>query len=176
MTRTDYQKQHYLRNREKYLQKMRDYKIANRDNILKYKKQNRDENREAIKEYRKLWRIRNKEKIALRRKEYRLNYLKDPKNKLINSFRGQIKRALSNNYVKGSWKKLLGCSVEVCKSYLESKFQTGMTWENHGSWHIDHIKPISSYTLHELHLAFHYTNLQPLWAIDNLRKGSKFEK
>lgn len=173
---TDYQKQHYLKNRDKLLQKMKDYKVLNRDKILAYKKKNREDNKEQIREYRKAWRLKNKEKISQQRKLYRQSYLKDPKNKLASSFRGQIKRALSHHYKRGSWKTLLGCSVEDCKIYLESKFLEGMSWENHGTWHIDHIRPISSFPIEELSKAFHYTNLQPLWAIDNLTKGAKFEK
>ena len=73
----------------------------------------------------------------------------------------------------------LGCSFQELQAYLESKFTEGMTWENwsyHG-WHIDHIRPISSFDLmneEEKHLCFHYTNLQPLWAKDNLKKSSKY--
>lgn len=169
-----YQKDNYWKNREKYLQKGKDYKIQNRDRILAYKKMNRDENKEQIKEYRRVWRLKNKEKLSNLRKIYRTEYMKNPKNKLSMLFRSQIKRALSYNYKSGTWAKMLGCSVEDCKKYLESKFQFGMTWENHGKWHIDHVRPISSFDLSELETAFHYTNLQPLWAIDNLRKGAKF--
>ena len=75
---------------------------------------------------------------------------------------------------------LLGTSIEDFMLYLSSKFEPGMTWENWGkyTWHIDHIKPLASFDLtnpQELKLAFHYTNLQPLWAKENLSKGSKIE-
>jgi len=171
-----YQKEHYNKNIESIRVRTKEYRLKNKDKILAYKKKNRDANKEAIREYRKAWRAKNKDKIAKQRKTYRHSYLKDPKNKLANSFRGQIKRALSGNYKSGSWKTLLGCSIEFCKLHLESKFLEGMSWENHGTWHIDHIRPISSFPIEELYKAFHYTNLQPLWAIDNLTKGAKFEK
>jgi hypothetical protein len=70
----------------------------------------------------------------------------------------------------------LGCSIEDLKRHLESKFQEGMTWENYGSWHIDHIKPLAAFNLQDsedLRFACHYSNLQPLWAKDNLKKGNK---
>ncbi len=171
-----YQKEHYWKNRNHLIEKGRLYKTKNRERILAYKKKNRDENKESIREYRKRWRLKNLEKVKLKKQEYGRQYLKNPKNKLANSFRGRIKRAFDGNYKSGTWKNMLGCSIEECKIYLESKFQPGMTWENHGNygWHLDHKKPISSFSIEDLHKAFHYTNLQPLWAIDNLRKGSKF--
>lgn len=74
---------------------------------------------------------------------------------------------------------LVGCSIEYLREYLETKFQEGMTWDNHGEWHIDHIRPCVSFDLSILEQqreCFHYTNLQPLWASDNLSKGSSWEK
>ena len=69
-------------------------------------------------------------------------------------------------------------SMEELKYYLEGKFQSGMTWENHGfrGWHIDHILPCSSFDftkIEEQKKCFHYTNLQPLWAHENLTKAEK---
>ncbi len=76
---------------------------------------------------------------------------------------------------------LLGCSVIEARHHLESQFTDGMTWENHSlnGWHIDHIKPCASFDLtidSEQKQCFHYSNLQPLWAEDNLRKGNKYDK
>jgi predicted nucleic acid-binding Zn ribbon protein len=75
--------------------------------------------------------------------------------------------------------KLTGASSKSeLLSYFESKFKEGMTWENYGwyGWHIDHIRPCSSFDLtnsEELKKCFHYTNLQPLWGMDNMSKGNK---
>lgn len=81
-------------------------------------------------------------------------------------------------YKSGHTSELIGCSVAQLKNYLESLFQPGMTWSNYGrnGWHIDHIRPCASFDLtdeKQQKQCFHYTNLQPLWAIDNLKKGSK---
>lgn len=72
--------------------------------------------------------------------------------------------------------ELLGCSIQDARLHIEKQFKEGMTWENHGThtWHIDHIKPCALFDLtkpEEQKKAFHYTNLQPLWAEENLRKG-----
>lgn len=75
--------------------------------------------------------------------------------------------------------ELLGCSLKSLKSYIESKFLDGMNWDNYGyhGWHIDHIRPCCSFDLtdpEQQKQCFHYTNLQPLWAKDNLRKHGKY--
>jgi hypothetical protein len=71
---------------------------------------------------------------------------------------------------------LIGCSVPQLRKHLEAQFTEGMTWDNHGEWHIDHIKPCASFDLTDAEQqleCFNYTNLQPLWASDNLSKGAK---
>ncbi len=70
----------------------------------------------------------------------------------------------------------LGCTVQELRNYLESKFLPRMCWENFGKWHIDHIRPLSSFDLsvkEEFLEACHFTNLQPLWAEENIRKGMR---
>lgn len=77
----------------------------------------------------------------------------------------------------GSAIKDLGCSVGELRKYLEARFQQGMSWGNYGEWHIDHIIPLASFNLQnreEFLKANHHTNLQPLWACENLRKGNKY--
>lgn len=72
----------------------------------------------------------------------------------------------------------IGCSLAEFKKHLAAKFTLGMTWTNRHLWHIDHIKPLAKFDLSkesEQRMAFHYTNLQPLWARDNLRKGANFK-
>ena len=71
---------------------------------------------------------------------------------------------------------MTGCELSFLKCYIEDKFTEGRSWENHGEWHIDHIKPCATdLTKEEQEKCFHYTNLQPLWAWQNLMKGSRYD-
>lgn len=104
-----------------------------------------------------------------------LRYKTDPKYKLSCLLRGRLKSVLRGESKAGSAVRDLGCTIEVLKIYLESKFQPGMTWENwsRDGWHIDHIIPLASFDLTDRERflkACHYTNLQPLWAKQNLKK------
>lgn len=118
--------------------------------------------------------------------EYRANYrrrrkISNPELKVTDGIRRAINIALKNNTKAGNTTELLGCSIEYLHTYIESLFQPGMTWENHGryGWHIDHIIPLSYFNLAD-HIqqkhAWHYTNLQPLWAADNLKKSNKIKE
>jgi hypothetical protein len=126
--------------------------------------QYRKENRQIINEKYKLYETERK-KI-------------DPVFKLLKTLRSRIGTALvKNNNIKCETTiSLLGCTVEQCRIHLQNKFKEGMTWDNHGKWHIDHIIPCSSFDLskeEQQKKCFHYSNLQPLWAYENLSKGNK---
>ena len=120
------------------------------------------------------------ENNAKANKSQRDKYNNNPQCKIRRLYSTRIKAAIKIQSGPKAFKtiELLGCSVQECRQYLESKFQDGMTWENHGmyGWHIDHIIPCASFDLtdpEEQKKCFHYTNLQPLWAKDNLSKGCK---
>ena len=98
--------------------------------------------------------------------------------RIKHNLRSRLYVALKQNTKVGSAVQDLGCSIEDFKKHLELQFQEGMSWENYGQhgWHIDHIIPLASFDLsdpEEFKKACHYSNLQPLWAEDNLKKGSK---
>lgn len=100
----------------------------------------------------------------------------DPEFRLSMLLRIRLIGAIKKNSQSGSAVRDLGCSIPFLKKFLEDKFTHGMNWDNWGihGWHIDHIVPLSSFDLskrEELLKAVHYTNLQPLWGVDNLRKG-----
>jgi hypothetical protein len=93
----------------------------------------------------------------------------------------RVKLSLDINRYNGKKKesaiKLLGCTIDFLRQYLEKQFQPGMSWDNWGlhGWHIDHIRPCVSFDLTkpaQQRICFHYSNLQPLWALDNIRKGA----
>lgn len=119
------------------------------------------------------WQKRNRDKIYARQKD---RCATDLNFKLSRILRKRISEAVKNNHKSGSAIENLGCSIEDCRVHLENKFQSGMSWNNYGQWHIDHIVPLSKFNLaisEELKQACHYTNLQPLWSEDNLSKGAK---
>lgn len=98
--------------------------------------------------------------------------------RLSRCLRASLNNALNGKTKSGSHIKDLGCTVDQLKKHLESQFKPGMTWNNHTlkGWHIDHIKPLSSFDLSDREQflqAVHYTNLQPLWAHENLTKKCK---
>ena len=140
-----------------------------------YKKEYRKLNKEKQKTYKKNWHESNKEKVNI---YYNNKRKTDIQFKLQSNLRSRLHSALKDNRKVGSAVKDLGCTIEQLKSYLESKFLPGMTWDNWTTdgWHIDHIKPLSSFDLtdrKQLLEVCHYTNLQPLWAKDNLIKSDK---
>ena len=150
------------------------------------------ENKEKVTDIGKIWREKNKESIRERIKDWEIkNYqkLRDRKNKrakqrrgedivfnLINRMRSRLRKYLKSHNItkKNKTFDIVGCSPEFLKEHLEKQFISGMTWENRNEWHIDHIIPLSSAkTKEELNRLCHYTNLQPLWAKDNLKKSNK---
>ena len=146
-----------------------------------YMKIYRETNKQKLKEQKKYWYELNKQTINEQKKVYRKkNKIKnDIQYKLSRNLRKRLHSAIKNNQKLGSAVKDLGCTIDELKIYLESKFQEGMTWENWNlyGWHIDHIKPLSLFDLtdkNQFLQAVHYTNLQPLWAEDNLSKNDKY--
>jgi len=178
-----YDKLYHLKNREKRIKYHKQWYIENKEKCSvdnkKWRSKNIDKERiynQKRKETKKLYNIeyskKNRNHINLRRKILRKTNVMY---KLRDVLRSRLNRALKNNQKVGSAVRDLGCTIPELKQYLESKFQDGMTWENHGywGWHIDHIKPLISFDLtdrQQLLEACHYTNLQPLWAKDNLNK------
>jgi hypothetical protein len=122
---------------------------------------------------------RSNESKAWRNNYHKIRINSDPIYKIKHGLRARLHSALKTITKSNNTLGLLGCSIKELRVHLESKFAEGMSWENYGlhGWHIDHIRPCASFNLSthkDQEVCFHYSNLQPLWAADNLRKGDKF--
>lgn len=165
-------------NAEKIREERNKYYKNNKEEILLknsiYCKENRDErNKKARENYKK-----NIDKNRSYKREYvseRFN--NDPLFKLKFNTRSLIRNACKRKFTEKSKKTLeiLSCTFEEFKTYLESKFDENMNWKNQGKyWHLDHIIPVSSAkTEEEVYILNHYTNFQPLYWLDNLKKSDK---
>jgi hypothetical protein len=159
--------------------RLKDYYKNNKDKIKLQKSQYYIKNKNVISKRIKNYVENNKDKVRQRRNSYEQRKTKDDiQFKIGKNLRRRLRDVLKIKTKSGSAVKDLGCTVDEFKSYLESKFQPGMTWNNYGyyGWHIDHIKPLSSFDLSDRKQfleACHYTNLQPLWASENLIKSNK---
>lgn len=145
-----------------------------------------EESKEKRRIYAKKLRDKDTKKANAKVREWRKNNPNYKKERLKNdlnfrlteNLRSRLYKALKGFSKSKSTKELIGCSIEELKIHIESQFTKGMTWENYGKWHIDHIKPCSLFNLtlkEEQEKCFHFTNLQPLWEEDNLRKSNKYE-
>lgn len=169
----------------------RRYQISNKKEIRRKAKLYQETHREiyrrsAMNQYYKNhaeWRSRNKRWIAKSLShlcEYRKRRYREPMEMLKVRMRSRIHSALKRRHSRKTnpTMELLGCDRETLFRHIESKFVNGMTWNNRGLWHVDHVRPLASFDLldpDQLKEAFNYKNLQPLWAADNYRKGSKYE-
>ncbi len=89
-----------------------------------------------------------------------------------------VRHAIKNKRHGLSWESVIGYTLDDLIKHLESQFEDGMSWDNYGKWHIDHIKPVSSFNIEsiedeELKECWSLQNLQPLWARENFKKGAK---
>ena len=188
-----YQKKYAIENADK----IKKYREENKEILYQKKKNYKKLYPDKHKEWYKLWAINNKEKRKAYMKQYRqdnkenikeskANYVENNpdialKLKIAKNLRTRITYAFKNKkFIKEEETiKMLGCDFEFLIKHIESLFSEGMNWNNYGikGWHIDHIKPISlGRNYEEMCSLNHYTNLQPLWAKENIRKGNKYEE
>jgi hypothetical protein len=199
-----YRRDHRAQNTEEYARRWDEWYSEHRDEVLDRKKQSYQENREdalayaakyraenpgKVAEATAKWRAKNPDKIkeawdawyAEKGKEYHRKKRLNPKHRVDDAISGAIYGALKGEKGGRGWQEIVGYTLEDLSSHLEKLFQPGMTWENYGEWHIDHIIPklVFQYESPE-HIDFGrcwaLSNLQPLWAVDNLKKGAKLTK
>lgn len=169
------------------------YREANRDKLLKRAAEFRARFPDKSKEYY----AKNPHYFAVYRAEHSDSYRKwrqdnreytnaycrnkratDPNYKITTALRSRLSTLMKKCYAKksNSTMELLGCSVSEFRALIESKFLPGMSWDNYGRWHLDHITPCAFFDLRlksAQEKCFHFSNFQPLWAIDNLRKNCR---
>lgn len=174
------QKKYYKNNTEECLKRNINWKNNNLEkynkSIMNWRKNNIEKRKLQSKNYYQ----NNKTKIVKRHKRYKkLKYKNDLNYRILDILRSRLNSAIRRKGKKhNSAIKLVGCSINTLQKHLEKQFKDGMNWNNYGfyGWHIDHIIPCSSFDLTNIEqqkICFHYTNLQPLWAKDNLSKGNR---
>jgi hypothetical protein len=196
----EYFRQYHLKNKERKcamakqwrLDHPEQYKLTKQQYVEQHKEEKAEKdkeyyeaNKEKLKEYKRQWCIKNKERLREKRKAYKKNnpeiikrlakkYVSQARIKIARNLRNRLWYAVAKGHKSASTLELLGCSIDCLMQHLEASFTEGMSFENYGEWHIDHIIPCASFDLTDYEqqkLCFHYTNLQPLWAVDNIRKS-----
>jgi hypothetical protein len=169
----------YLNNREHHNLLNKQWCSDHPEKIKIIKQRWRQNHPEHIQQYNQRYRHDNKEQISRCTRNRKHN---DVQFRIICNLRTRFYVALKHNFKSGSAVRDLGSSIEWLKGWLEMQWNDGMSWDNygngHGKWNIDHIIPLSSFDLtnrKEFLKACHWTNLQPLWWIDNVKKGDIHE-
>ena len=162
---------------------------CSREYAKKYHKETYDGKKQYYKDYYEKNKARIIQNAAKYKKDnpdkvrkHRKKYTENTHVKIKRSQAARVRKALRSAGVSKSDKTLnyIGCTARELVAYLEGQFSSGMSWDNYGisGWHIDHIRPCASFDFSDkkqIHVCFHYTNLQPLWAADNMSKGDKWD-
>ena len=161
-------KEYYLKNRDYIRSRQRKYDLENKEKRKEYAEGYWLKNKEHLKEYarKNIERTRNWER---NRYQTNVNF------KLRKNCRNRIRMALKGNFKSASTMELIGCTIEELRKHIESQFKPWMTWKNHGLWDIEHIKAMSTFDLRcpvQQLACCHWSNLQPLEHIENLKKGT----
>jgi hypothetical protein len=117
---------------------------------------------------------RKKERIRTRQRR------QDPQYRLNDAISAHIRLCLKGKKNGHSWEKLVGYSLTELRNHLEKQFSKGMTWDNYGKWHVDHIRPVSSFNFRtsndeDFKICWALENLQPLWAVKNIQKHAQWD-
>lgn len=177
-------KEKYLLKKEEKKEYSKNYYYSNRKRKLEYAKKYNSNNKENKKNYDRKYSLlykqtrleNNKNNRSVINERDRFRNSNDTMYNLNRCVRARLKRFLKSHNItkKNKTFEIVGCSPQELKEHLEKQFVAGMSWENRTEWHIDHIIPLSSAkTEEELYKLCHYTNLQPLWAEENLKKSNK---
>lgn len=156
--------------------------IKNKDHRREYLRRWVDENRESCREYSRIyyrqWRKDNPEKAAEAWRKHHRKKMKDPNYRVSESISAGIRRCIKSRKGGAKWDSVVGYSLGELVNHIERQFIDGMSWDNYGEWHIDHIIPIASFDFSregDFDACWALTNLRPLWAADNIQKRDKIE-
>lgn len=177
----EYRREHYQRNRDKVRAQNADWAVANKDRLAEISRANymadprKHIERVNAAKQRRPDHYRELSKINQRRRRAESVELR-----LRARVSSQFRYCLATGKGGKTTEALLGYSIAELRAHLERQFLKGMSWENMGEWHIDHIVPLASFTITgaddpELRRAWSLPNLRPLWAADNIRKHAKRE-
>ena len=183
-------KAHRIANMDKIKAVRKAYRKSNADKVGEYGRNYYQEHKEELNAKWKAYYQANKDRISLRNKAFHKSlkdagesyfaheYKNNPEFRIAKLLRTRLRNTLLKcKAVKSSRTlSLLGCTLLAFKQHIESQFKDGMSWDNCSEWHLDHILPCSSFDLtipEQQQKCFHYTNIQPLWAADNLSKSNK---
>ena len=175
--RKKYDKQYYLKNKNKKIKYQKEYYLNNKDKVIKYYLENKEHLRQKGKEYSKQYRLSHNEEV----KKYYSKWIKEqrknnPNFRLKSNLRKRVWSALKGINKSSSTMELIGCSIDKLWNHLESKFESWMTKENYGLWHVDHKIACAKFDLtcpEQQRICFNYKNLQPMEATENMRKGAR---
>jgi len=192
VARKAYQKRWRDANKQRHREMIKAWHVANKDRFTAttkaWRRANPDkvkaqQHRQDAKPHRKAQRgdararqvryqERNQERVRARRREFQARRRMNPAERAVDAIRRRLRHVCNGN-ARGTF-KILGYSADQLRRHLEVRFKPGMNWENYGEWHVDHRRPVSSFKLPEqIEECFALSNLQPLWAVENLAKSNK---
>jgi hypothetical protein len=152
---------------------------VNIERVKANEKRWRNDNSERVKANKDKWKKENHDACKKKSRRYmRKRNAIDPHFRLKGNLRSRLYSALKGNSKAASTMELVGCNIDYLWNHLIAQFTEGMKVENYGEWHVDHVRPCASFDLEDEEQqreCFHYSNLQPLWAEDNLSKGDRYD-
>lgn len=173
-------KKYYQKNKEGIKAKAKEHKLKNPEKTKESKRKEYERNKDKYIKRSKNWVINNKYKRQEIARDYSRRFYNDPKNRPAIVARKLISRILNatGKNKSGRTFNLLGYNKEQLEAHIEAQFTDGMTWDNHGVWHIDHIISVSEFVklgVEDPKIINALQNLRPIWASDNLRKSNGFD-
>jgi hypothetical protein len=178
----EYLHAYYRENKERLTAQNKEYVQQHREQLSEYQQRWREDNRERLLEDKRKWDRENRDRLKpQRRNAERVRWESEPRYRLSKLIAHRMRLSLQEGKQGRHWETLVGYTVLDLKAHIESLFLPGMTWDNYGNWHIDHIKPIAAFTFSSSEDAafqecWALSNLRPLWATDNLKKGAKWKE